>query len=173
MMKPLVLLFFLWYVLQVSFADAKAIRIVGVQAKGKEYDSVWTSEWNLVVHGSGNVFSPHRGTLTFPLRLGTIFRSAYEVTQAAKGPSARIKHEVTTTVIGWEDVVVAAGKFRALRVEGRGAYQRLDNPRKGVAQDILWYVPAVKRWVKYERHATNDLGNVEDFLEEQVAFSLQ
>ncbi|HVJ13211.1 MAG TPA: hypothetical protein VNC62_16680, partial [Burkholderiales bacterium] len=51
-------------------------------------------------------------------------------------------------VVGWEEIEVPAGKFRALKVHAEGTYQRLDRPNAGWARNTFWYVPTVKRWVK-------------------------
>jgi hypothetical protein len=61
----------------------------------------------------------------------------YELTRAAAG-------EIVSTVKGWEDIVVPAGKFRALRIEreekiGVGSH----DPRKNAS--VYWYVPEL-RW---------------------------
>jgi len=51
-------------------------------------------------------------------------------------------------VIGWEDVLVPAGKFRAIRIDSRGFW------RSGCGTDKLaykfWYSPQVKSFVRSE-----------------------
>ncbi len=55
-------------------------------------------------------------------------------------------------VVGWEDVTVPAGTFRAVRIEGTtllphvSASGRLLQPRQ--SQLTIWYVPEVNREVK-------------------------
>jgi hypothetical protein len=53
-------------------------------------------------------------------------------------------------VVGWETVEVPAGRFDALRIDRRIAFesnlswQRLREAR----HDVIWYAPAVNRWVR-------------------------
>ncbi len=49
---------------------------------------------------------------------------------------------------GWEEVIVPAGTYRALKLEGYGPYVRLDQPGSGWSRFGYWYVPEVKRFVK-------------------------
>jgi len=60
-----------------------------------------------------------------------------------------VRHEREVTVVGWEEVIVPAGKFRALKIEADGGFFRLDGPQRGTVKSAYWYVPEVKRWVKY------------------------
>lgn len=51
----------------------------------------------------------------------------------------------------WETVEVPAGRFEALRVERRIAFQHQDLFRVRAARiDTLWYAPEVNRWVRRE-----------------------
>ncbi len=52
-------------------------------------------------------------------------------------------------MIRGEEVTVPAGKFRALRVESEGPFQRIDTAISGTAKETAWYAPEVKRYVKW------------------------
>ena len=122
------------------------IQLVSKGGDGKEFDEVHTAHWNIVVLRNA-VYEPHDGMLQFPLQVGKTYPVAYEV---AFGPtrSFRARVERTARVVGWEDVEVPAGKFRALKIELDGSYQRLDTAAAGKARNVIWYSPVVKRWVK-------------------------
>ena len=112
-------------------------------------DSVWTGEWNALAHGgSGVTYNKPRDLFKFPLSAGATYRASYEVV-TRRGSGALSRFEDTVKVVGWEDVVVPAGKFRALKLETTGTYQRLDTRAGGWTRREIWYAPEVKRWVKW------------------------
>jgi hypothetical protein len=84
----------------------------------------------------------------------------------AKGFGMRFDR--TATVRGWETVEVPAGSFRALRLDIEGAWERVDVKASGRSRTTMWYVPEVKRWVKYEYH---DERTGSHFGEELVRFA--
>jgi hypothetical protein len=57
--------------------------------------------------------------------------------------------------LGEEDVVVAAGRFRALklRLRGESTGQRGASGQRLSAEHLVWYAPGVKRIVKYQVQA--------------------
>ncbi|HZL00900.1 MAG TPA: hypothetical protein VFC47_13495 [Caulobacteraceae bacterium] len=109
--------------------------------------------------------------LDFPLSVGKHWDSAY----SEDNPNAAHSREiwrVTYTVVGWETVDTPAGKFQTLKVEGEGDWKAITRPgavamsaaqpgavmsgaRTSAARTVvgrlyrvLYYAPAVKRWVK-------------------------
>ena len=134
------------YEMRVVFAERGVIQVVSTQ-KGKEgeVDTTYTSEWNAVTV-PGRVFNPHTGWLKFPLQVGATYDAAFEVLLLKKEVSSRNERRVT--VVGWEEVTVPAGKFRALKVISEGRFQRIDSFGSGTSRNVIWYVPEVKRWVK-------------------------
>ena len=140
---------------RVTFVGPDEILTVTTRSDGRETEVHWTSEWNIISSGvSGRVFAPSARVRKFPLKAGATYETAYELV-AQRGSSFSGKLEVSAKVGAWEDVVVPAGKFRALKVEAKGTLQRLDQPGGGWFRDEFWYVPEVKRWVKssYEEGA--------------------
>ncbi len=145
------------YEVQVTFADGNVIQgVVTWKAEPPEADVTWTSDWNAVVsatEGMGlfdrvGAFDPHFGLFKFPLQVGSSWKSAYEL-RLPRRSDLRVRHERTVSVVGYEDVVVAAGRFRALKVVAEGTYQHLGFSRgTGTTRTVAWYVPEVKRWVK-------------------------
>ncbi len=127
------------------------VRIGSVPAlagdKDGEIDAIWTSEWNTVSSGDGAVAQPHTGFFRFPLKVGAAYRTDYEFRRPREGARAsKVRHNVR--VVGWEEISVPAGKFRALKVEATGHYERLDIFERGSEQLVCWYVPEIKRSAK-------------------------
>lgn len=132
--------------IRVSFVSAGVIATIDRIGDGQEGDSQYTAEWNPSAQASGQVYKEPFRRFRFPLKVGDSYPFTYEV--AFRGSPNRSKSEGTFKVVGWEDVVVPAGKFRALKIEGRGAYQRLDTRGGALQRWDIWYVPEVKRHVK-------------------------
>jgi hypothetical protein len=136
------------YELRVSFVDDRVIHAVVERQAGKsESDATWTAEWNGVVGVDEGVIDLQRGMLQFPLVPGREYSAAWDVRRARAG-DFQVRHDRQVKVVGWEEIEVPAGRFRALKVQAEGSYRRIDRPFSGPAQNTFWYVPQVKRWVK-------------------------
>lgn len=101
----------------------------------------YSAPWTMVRSASGRrslAISPALVMVPFPLKVGERHEQKVELLDEKTG--GKRTDEIVTTVKGWEDVVVPAGKFRALRIEreeriGVGSH----DPRKNAA--VYWYVP--------------------------------
>jgi hypothetical protein len=135
------------YEMQVVFSDRGVIQVVNTQkSKVEEFDTTYTADWN-AVSTAGRVFYPHTGWFKFPLQAGDRYKAAYESVIPGKNIKARNQREVA--VVGWEEVVVPAGKFRALKIVSEGRFQRVETSSvSGLSRNVIWYVPEVRRWVK-------------------------
>lgn len=164
------------YETQVVFAQRGVIQLVGTRkSKDEEVDTTYTADWN-AVSTAARVFYPHTGWFKFPLQVGDSYKAAYETVTPKKDIKARTERQVT--VVGWEDVVVPAGKFRALKIVSEGRFQRFEtSTRSGVSRNVIWYVPQVRRWVKLTRETRllggKSKGKGEHTGEELVAYRLQ
>jgi hypothetical protein len=158
---------------EVTFVGPDAIFVVERPKGGEsELDARYTSEWAGVASAIGEVFKTPANILKFPLKVGGKHEAIFE-TSAVRVGSGRWKAEMTTTVVGWEEVTVPAGKFRALKIEAQGTFQGLDTRYAGIAQRIFWYVPEVKRWVKaYRESRVNNALSLKESLE-LVDFKVQ
>lgn len=133
---------------RVSFVGPDIIVTVETGSDGRESDSQFDSEWAISSLGYlGQVFDPPIRFFKFPLQVGAEYPYAFGLA-AQKGSPARTRQEGIAKVVGWEDVSVPAGKFRALKFEANGSFQRLDINARGWQRFLLWYVPEVKRFVK-------------------------
>jgi hypothetical protein len=126
---------------------------------------------------------------SFPLEVGKTWD--HEITEPNPTPAiALLRHNWHHTVIGWEDVTVPAGTFKALKIESEGTWYRESNPvaaasrgaivnvpnattatvttqqaytpqpAGGRAYQVLWYVPAIKRHVKLVYESYSSHGEV-------------
>jgi hypothetical protein len=112
-------------------------------------ESIFTADWGgLSLDGPGVAYDKPRHLLAIPLKVGSSHRVAYEV-ESRRGSGTRSRFDETIKVVRWEEVVVPAGTFRALKLESEGTYQRLDTRGGGWLRREIWYVPEVKRWVKW------------------------
>jgi hypothetical protein len=137
------------YEIRVSFVDARAIHaVIERQGSRKESDATWSSEWNAVVLPDEGVVEVEKGMFQFPLSPGRQYAAAWDMRRPRAG-AFHVRHERSVTVVGWEDVEVPAGKFRALKLQADGHYRRFDRPAADEARNTYWYVPQVKRWVKH------------------------
>jgi len=113
--------------------------------------------------------------LDFPLSTGKQWKSGY----SSKGPGVPLPRSYDFSEIykvsGWEDIVVQAGKFKALRLE----YKRVITMMSGwgaMAPEILnqyWYSPEVKYFVKCQYDKDWMKGNKEIFDWELVSYELR
>ena len=117
------------------------------------------------------VFDPHTGWFRFPLAPGAAYEAQFEARMPKKG-DVHTRQRRGVSVKGWEEVVVPAGRFRALRIESEGAFQRIDKSGGGRARNVIWYAPDVRRWVKLTLEVRTR-GGIERSGEELVAFELQ
>jgi hypothetical protein len=138
------------YEIRVTFVDSRAIHAV-VEPQGRqrrESDATWTPEWNTVVSVDEGVYDVEQGIFQFPIAPGRQYRAAWEIRRPRAG-AFHVRHERKVTVVGWEDVEVPAGKFRALKIQADGHFRRYDRLASDEARNTFWYVPQVKRWVKH------------------------
>lgn len=136
------------YEARVTFVDSRAIHTV-LERQGirKESDATFTPEWNSIVSIDEGVIELEKGMLQFPLVVGRSYEAAWEIRRPRVG-SFHVRHERKVKVIGWEDIEVPAGKFRALKIQADGHFRRLDRPVADEARNTIWYSPQVRRWVK-------------------------
>jgi hypothetical protein len=157
---------------RVTFANDHVILLVQKNRRGEETDVTMTAEWNLVSSGNGGVYYPHSANLRFPLRPGDSWRASYEVKFPRRG-AYDVKHDRAVKVAGWEDVEVPAGRFRALKVMSEGSFERLDRSLAGSVSETVWYVPQVKRYVKWIFESRGFRGRIEWWGLELADYRLQ
>lgn len=138
--------------------------------------------------------------LSFPLQLGKTWDLQYTEQHPNKAHKFE-KWDNKFTVVGFESVEVPAGQFKALKIESEGSWaaelepnqtlvqgaqsrensttmvtqvsKTTDIPVTGRTYKAYWYVPEVKRWVKYvEEYYTNGGVRNERYTGELESFKL-
>lgn len=158
------------YELCVTFVDVVKdviLAVATVKSDGREIEVSYSSEWAPRTSVAGIIYPEGQRQLKFPLRVGDTYSSVNEFRRALKGQIAG-KATWSWKVVGWEEITVPAGKFRALKVEGQGAIQRYDVRREFSATTTVWYAPEVNRYVKYSFEAPRD-----HFSEELTGYRLR
>jgi hypothetical protein len=156
----------------VNFANERVIQVISKRGRDKESDSAYTAEWNFVASPNDRVFDPHQGLFKFPMRPGDTRDWVYNVKVPLEG-SYEVRHQRRVKVIGWEELTVPAGKFRALRIESEGPFQRVDKPISGTSKETAWYVPEAKRYVKWTFENWNFKGRVQWWGLELLEYKVQ
>ena len=163
----------LYYTLTATFSDRGAIHGVYAYSGGRrETDADWTDEWNQVARSDGGVFTTDSGLFHFPFQVGKEYEVNYDLTLPRQG-NFRVLHQRLVKVVGWEEVTVPAGRFKALRIQANGTYKRQDRSLIGEVTVSYWYVPQVKRWVKVTFQDRSTAGLHEDGAEELLTFRVQ
>ena len=138
--------------------------------------------------------------LSFPLTAGKTWDLHYTEQQPNKAHRSE-EWDTKYTVVGYEAVEVAAGKFNALKIEAEGHWTAEIEPSQTVVQGAqssaagvsmvtqtqktadrtasgrtykaFWYVPEVRRWVKsVEEYYSSNGVRTEKYTGELESFSL-
>jgi hypothetical protein len=120
---------------------------------------------------TANVISGSFSLIDFPVEVGRTWQ--YEMTFTATSGFDLILRG-TAKVVGWEEVQVPAGKFRALKVEHDSNLRGARGPFTANRKILVWYVPEVKRWVRYDFTQTSNRADSQNrFRFELVSFQLK
>jgi len=106
----------------------------------------------------------------FPLDIGKTWKDQY-ITKSVGLGSQEMTYLETFTVLGWEEVEVQAGKFKALKLEYKHetVVQAAGRPKEGKAW--YWYSPDVKYMVKYQCEKSDYWDTISDW--EVTSFKLK
>jgi hypothetical protein len=87
--------------------------------------------------------------LNFPLNIGKSWSDKYIM----GGKAGSQEYTETFTVLGWEDIVVQAGKFKAIKIEYKQEMIGQTAARSKEGKAWYWYSPDVKYMIKcqYEK----------------------
>lgn len=132
----------------VDRAKGTVLAVATVKDDGREIDTAWSLEWATYASVAGLIAPQGVRLYRFPLTVGDRYSIEFDFRDARLGPNAG-RSQYDLAVVGWEDVTVPAGTFRALRIEGRGKAWRYDRPATFVQTTTYWYAPAIGRHVKY------------------------
>ena len=100
-----------------------------------------------------------RKILNFPFTLGKQWKDLYQRDELGAGLQPRmgaVEYQETFRVLGWEEVEVRAGKFKAIKLEYKieaSSRSTIGWIPRGESKAWYWYSPEVKNFVKcqYEK----------------------
>jgi hypothetical protein len=158
----------------VTDISSDQITITIQRRDGASWKSFVTRELNLLAIGEGDSrrrFTPYNPFFSFPLAPGKSWSGDVEFPNRS---FAIVRSKKNGRVLGWERVEVPAGNFDALKltVDGDYAFVRGRPYAKGQTTESCWYVPSVRRCVKYTFREVLFAYN-ESFIDELVRFELQ
>ena len=135
---------------------------------------VYNHDGNLVrrenKNGEVRTWEPYQPLLRHPLDPGATWEQKF----VYKRPNFQVENDAVGTVVGWEEVSVPAGTFKALKVTYVSWYRRLDNNSRGRTAITVWFAPELKRWVKLSLLERGSSGTIySDSTEELAAFNLK
>ncbi len=113
--------------------------------------------------------------LDFPLSIGRQWETAYSSTGPGVQVPVAYDFSEIYKVSGWEDIVVQAGKFKALRLEYKRVTSRASRwgAMGGEMINQYWYSPEVKYFVKCQYDKDWMKGEKEIFDWELVSYKLK
>ncbi len=114
---------------------------------------VWDRDWNQLRLGDVE-YTPFYPSFQFPLEAGKSWSGSVTYSLGVNDPRT---HQQTAQVVGWERITVPAGTFDAIKITIRGHYRgppRRQSSGSGTVDDIVWYAPAVRHFVKKETART-------------------
>jgi hypothetical protein len=111
-------------------------------------------------------------TFSFPLELEKLWDYEFSYTDKANNTGVQ---NGTARAVGWEDVKVPAGSFKAIKVIHKRNYipTGIRGFEPGTWTETYWYVPEVKWWVKYEAYHVHSGRPWDHTLHELVSFDVK
>lgn len=107
----------------------------------RQTDSTWATPTE--IDGEKSTYR----NLDFPLTPGKHWQSAHGWLNRSGDP---FEEDMNFTVVGPDRVTVPAGTFDAVRIDGHGAWRKLNGRANAGSTQRLWYAPSVKRIVRFE-----------------------
>ena len=129
------------------------IRIRLTDSRGRpRFDEVYASPWVVITEATFDYAQTYEQPMPLvpePIAAGagSRLRTRYQVSDS----SVRYAWQQWVEAAAWERVRVPAGEFDALRIVRSIWFTHADHNRFGsTRRDVIWYVPAVQRWVRRE-----------------------
>src|SRR6185295_6400310 len=95
----------------------------------------------------------------FPLNPGARFTLAN--VENVEGKNRTYDNRVDIAIVGEEEVVTPAGKFRAVKIERKVAWKQREKPSNaGLNTWTYWYSADAKRWIVAEEMNVNSAGKL-------------
>lgn len=140
------------------------------RGKGSPSLAVYDADWNRIDEG-GWTFRPNDGLgIRKPLHVGKEWRSDSNAKHLQSGTVFRTSG--VAKVVGQEQVAMPAGTFDSFRIEMKvRQINTKDQTRSASVNYVLWYAPAVNRWVRRTEEVRIE-GRIRDsFIDELTEYS--
>ena len=135
---------------------------------------VYNHDGNLVRReykkGEVRTWEPFLPRFSYPLEPGKTWEQKF----VFKRPEREVENDATIAVVGWENITVQAGTFKALKISYVSWYRRKDDNGRGRTAVNVWFAHDVKRWVKLDVLERGNSGIIyTDSTEELIAFNVK
>jgi uncharacterized caspase-like protein len=123
------------------------------------YDTQGNRLWTTLDSGRKVIYAPDESQYRYPLAPGSTWNARHR----EEFPTHVVEAESQVTVVGWEEVKVPAGTFRALKLtkvsnlSGEPFPGRIEFSKR---VSNLWFVPALRNFARYEVLEVNNRGAV-------------
>jgi len=160
-------------VTHVDKAKNLVLALITVKDDGREIETAYSLNWGERTPVDGTYYEPQAEFLRFPLQVGDAYPVSFHLIDTQNVSTRRLLASWEMKVVGWEEISVPAGKFRALRIEGRGFRQSAGNREAALARTI-WYVPEINRAIKvsYSSLASSMPNGTDSFAVELTSYEL-
>ena len=130
---------------------------------------IFDLDWGRIDDGLWKV-RPHGIGIKKPLEVGKKWRSRAQATNMRSGVVLRASG--VAKVAGQEQVTTPAGTFDAFRVEMRvRSINTKDQTKSSIMNLVVWYAPAVNRWVKRKVEKRAERRLRDSYVEELTEYS--
>ncbi len=147
---------------EVTAIDGDRVTVTVTSGKtGKARTLIYDRSWNLLETGdtptAGLIYKPAIQYFDFPLTVGKKWKSLAEDTDKKTGKSRQ--YVINAEVWGWDEIVVGAGTFDALKIIISSNV--IDGEKRSTGTDVSWYAPSIGRTVKSELSGEDAGGRIE------------
>ncbi len=147
---------------EVTAIDGDRVTVTVTSGKiGKARTLIYDRSWNLLETGdtptAGLIYKPAIQYFDFPLTVGKTWKSLAEDTDKKTGKSRQ--YVINAEVVGWDEIVVGAGTFDALKIIISSNV--IDGEKRSTGTDVSWYAPSIGKTVKSELSGEDSGGRQE------------
>lgn len=126
---------------------------------GRPVGSTGTTRFRVDIQdrSRGNLLGGSVENVHFPLKEGMTWKYSWKM-RYVEGDI--VDGEYTAKAVGWEEVKVPAGTFKAMKIEHNGWWYRREKGWSGREDFTLWFAPDVKRIIRLiaiERNTSGDI----------------
>lgn len=130
--------------------------------------SVFNLNWGLIDNGLWQ-YRPNEIAINQPLQVGKEWR--YDVNAKNMRDGSIWRTSGNAKVAGQEKLTTALGTFDTFRIEAKGRQVSANEQMSFLTTQVIWYAPAVNRWVRKTFDARAQGRNKDSVAEEMTSYS--